>query len=215
MATGRNHGHLREQDGPRTRRVEDQPHGPEYTWNASYSPAGRALPNAVPAAQRLSCSTRTSSHPALVPDAPLLARGGSVSGFATMAFHYRNPVSGREPPDCCPVRTCHARHHYCAITGSIHTPSLHPICRGPRRRSSRNRLPPRMRAAVCTCTRAIPPMAVRLRTPKYSCSSCRRSARACNAILKHHHRGGPGMSLEERLAAPEQVIEMTSLNLAR
>ncbi len=82
----------------------------DYTWNASYStgwarvtprraaaaPAGASATPAAPAAP-----ARANNVPP--PDGPL--RGAPAAPYpdlATMAFHYRNPVSGRDPPELLP-----------------------------------------------------------------------------------------------------------------
>jgi hypothetical protein len=78
----------------------------DYTWNASYSTgwarvAERRTPVA-PAAAPAPAPARA-PNPALTPDAPL--RGAPAAPYpdlATMAFHYRNPVSGRDPPELLP-----------------------------------------------------------------------------------------------------------------
>jgi hypothetical protein len=71
----------------------------DYVWNANYAGgwarvAERGAPSRAPAAP-------AQFSPA--PDGPL--RGVSSAPFpqvAIMAFHYRNPVSGREPPELLP-----------------------------------------------------------------------------------------------------------------
>jgi ABC-type nitrate/sulfonate/bicarbonate transport system substrate-binding protein len=87
----------------------------DYTWNAGYSTgwarvAARATPPApaVPATSEQTPAAaapagRPPANPALIPDAPL--RGAPAAPYpdlATMAFHYRNPVSGRDPPELLP-----------------------------------------------------------------------------------------------------------------
>jgi hypothetical protein len=77
----------------------------EYTWNASYSTGwARVAERRAPAAPAAGpAAPARAPNPALVPDAPL--RGAPAAPYpdvATMAFHYRNPVSGREPPELLP-----------------------------------------------------------------------------------------------------------------
>jgi SnoaL-like domain len=80
----------------------------DYTWNASYSTgwarvaprrAAAAAQTATPA--QAAAPARASTMPP--PDGPL--RGAPAAPYpdlATMAFHYRNPVSGRDPPELLP-----------------------------------------------------------------------------------------------------------------
>jgi hypothetical protein len=79
----------------------------DYTWNASYSTGwARVAPRRVPAtavapnAPAAPAPARANTPP---PDGPL--RGAPAAPYpdlATMAFHYKNPVSGREPPELLP-----------------------------------------------------------------------------------------------------------------
>jgi hypothetical protein len=85
----------------------------DYTWNASYSTGwARVAPRRAAAAP----ATATAASPAPAapaaparantmppPDGPL--RGAPAAPYpdlATMAFHYINPVSGRDPPELLP-----------------------------------------------------------------------------------------------------------------
>jgi ABC-type nitrate/sulfonate/bicarbonate transport system substrate-binding protein len=86
----------------------------DYTWNANYStgwarvtprPAAPAAPRtpapARPAAPAAPPAGATSGLPP--PDGPL--RGAPAAPYPdvfTMAFHYKNPVSGRDPPEMLP-----------------------------------------------------------------------------------------------------------------
>jgi len=78
----------------------------EYTWNANYSTGwARVASRPTPARSNpaTAAAPRTPANPALIPDAPL--RGAPAAPYpdlATMAFHYRNPVSGRDPPELLP-----------------------------------------------------------------------------------------------------------------
>jgi ABC-type nitrate/sulfonate/bicarbonate transport system substrate-binding protein len=75
----------------------------DYTWSASYSTgwarvAGRTARAPAPAA-----APTAGARAMPAPDGPL--RGVTTApypGLATMAFHYRNPVSGRAPPELLP-----------------------------------------------------------------------------------------------------------------
>lgn len=69
----------------------------DYVWTASYAGGWARVEEGV---QRRFAPAGTFSYP---PDGPL--RGVVYPPFpevATMAFHYRNPVSGREPPELLP-----------------------------------------------------------------------------------------------------------------
>ncbi len=87
----------------------------DYTWNASYStgwarvtppvpraaPAAQTAPGSAPPAAATAPRAAASSVPP--PDGPL--RGAPAAPYpelATMAFHYKNPVSGRDPPELLP-----------------------------------------------------------------------------------------------------------------
>lgn len=80
----------------------------DYTWNAGYSTgwarvAERRAPAATATAPAAVAAPARPASPALTPDAPL--RGAPAAPYpdlATMAFHYRNPVSGRDPPELLP-----------------------------------------------------------------------------------------------------------------
>jgi ABC-type nitrate/sulfonate/bicarbonate transport system substrate-binding protein len=75
----------------------------DYTWNANYStgwarvtPPARRAPAAAPAAP-------AAANNGVPPDGPL--RGAPAAPYpelAVMAFHYKNPVSGRDPPELLP-----------------------------------------------------------------------------------------------------------------
>ena len=85
----------------------------DYTWTANYSTGwARVTPRRAPAAAAATPATPAApAGPAPAapratlppPDGPL--RGAPAAPYPdlfTMAFHYRNPVSGREPPELLP-----------------------------------------------------------------------------------------------------------------
>jgi hypothetical protein len=93
----------------------------DYTWSANYStgwarvPPRRVAP-AAPAAAPVAPATPAAVAPATAgatptraassvppPDAPLRGAAGTpYPDVGEMAFHYRNPVSGRDPPELLP-----------------------------------------------------------------------------------------------------------------
>ncbi len=88
----------------------------DYTWSANYSTGwARVAPRrAVPAAPAAAAGTSTPATPAaapaarapaisIPPDAPLRGSPGApYPEVGVMAFHYKNPVSGRDPPELLP-----------------------------------------------------------------------------------------------------------------
>jgi hypothetical protein len=82
----------------------------DYTWNANYStgwarvPQRRVAPAANAAAPAARAPATAGAGGGLPPpDGPL--RGAPAAPYpdlAVMAFHYRNPVSGRDPPELLP-----------------------------------------------------------------------------------------------------------------
>ncbi len=74
----------------------------DYTWSANYSTGwARVAPRrAAPAAAAAPARPASNMPP---PDAPLRGPAGApYPDVAVMAFHYNNPVSGREPPELLP-----------------------------------------------------------------------------------------------------------------
>ena len=103
----------------------------------------------------------------------------------------------------------------CAITGSIHVPSLTPYLPiTPEQIAARRSRLAQPARRSCTCTRAIPRPDPRPPTPSSSRSSCRRSQPECDAVINITTGGGHGMSLDERtLRRARFQPELCSLNM--
>ncbi len=75
----------------------------DYTWTASYSTGWARVAPPVPRAAAAAAARPPAVNNGVPPDGPL--RGAPAAPFpelATMAFHYKNPVSGRDPPELLP-----------------------------------------------------------------------------------------------------------------
>jgi hypothetical protein len=84
----------------------------DYTWNANYSTGWARVPERRTAPATSAAGTSPAPRAAAVPagtsglpppDGPL--RGAPAAPYpdlAVMAFHYKNPVSGRDPPELLP-----------------------------------------------------------------------------------------------------------------
>jgi hypothetical protein len=80
----------------------------DYTWNANYSTGWARVTPTAPPGPRTPAATPAAPRPApanngVPPDGPLRgAPAAPYPGLAVMAFHYKNPVSGRDPPELLP-----------------------------------------------------------------------------------------------------------------
>jgi len=103
----------------------------------------------------------------------------------------------------------------CAITGSIHTPSQSPyLPLTPAQIIEESVAAAEAGAAVLHLHARNPLDGSPTADPEVFMQFLPQIRARCNAIINITTGGGPGMSLEERLAAPERVSpEMTSLNL--
>ncbi len=103
----------------------------------------------------------------------------------------------------------------CAITGSIHTPSQSPyLPLTPAQIIEESVAAAEAGAAVLHLHARNPVDGSPTADPEVFMQFLPQIRARCNAIINITTGGGPGMSLEERLVAPERVSpEMTSLNL--
>ena len=75
----------------------------DYTWTANYSTGWARVAPPVPRAAPAAPVRPAAVNNGFAPDGPL--RGAPAAPYpqlATMAFHYKNPVSGRDPPELLP-----------------------------------------------------------------------------------------------------------------
>jgi uncharacterized protein (DUF849 family) len=103
----------------------------------------------------------------------------------------------------------------CAVTGSIHTPSQSPyLPLTPAQIVEESIAAAEAGASVLHLHARNPADGSPTADPEVFMQFLPEIRRRCNAIINITTGGGPGMSLEERLAAPELISpEMTSLNL--
>ncbi len=103
----------------------------------------------------------------------------------------------------------------CAVTGSIHTPSQSPyLPLTPAQIIDESVAAAEAGAAVLHLHARDPVDGRPTADPAVFMQFLPQIRARCNAIINITTGGGPGMTLEERLVAPEQVSpEMTSLNL--
>jgi uncharacterized protein (DUF849 family) len=103
----------------------------------------------------------------------------------------------------------------CAVTGSIHTPSQSPwLPLTPAQIIEESVAAAQAGASVLHLHARNPADGSPTADPEVFMQFLPQIHARCNAIINITTGGGPGMSLEERLAAPERVSpEMTSLNL--
>jgi uncharacterized protein (DUF849 family) len=103
----------------------------------------------------------------------------------------------------------------CAVTGSIHTPSQSPyLPLTPDQIIAESVAASQAGAAILHLHARNPLDGSPTADPKVFMQFLPQIRERCNAIINITTGGGPGMSLEERLEAPERVSpEMTSLNL--
>jgi uncharacterized protein (DUF849 family) len=103
----------------------------------------------------------------------------------------------------------------CAVTGSIHTPSQSPyLPLTPAQIVEESVAAAEAGAAVLHLHARDPDDGRPTADPEVFMQFLPQIRRRCNAIINITTGGGPGMTLEERLEAPERVSpEMTSLNL--
>jgi len=103
----------------------------------------------------------------------------------------------------------------CAVTGSIHTPSQSPyLPLTPAQIVQESIAAAEAGASVLHLHARNPADGSPTADPEVFMQFLPEIRRRCNAIINITTGGGPGMSLEERLAAPELISpEMTSLNL--